>query len=117
MVDAPRDRWPILTWRTGASTIARIRAPGDFQLDASGGSAGFGRADDMSEDPDVSRLLRAIAADAQLGALSRRRFLKAAGALGGVALSGGALAAVLEARPSSSGRGPSTNTNATLPPP
>src|SRR5260370_19127552 len=110
----PRDRWPILTLRTGASTIARIRAPGDFQLDASGGSAGFGRADDMSEDPDVCGLLRAIAADAQLGALPRGRFLKAAGALGGVALSGGALAAFLEACASSSGGGSSTNTNATV---
>ena len=68
----------------------------------------------MSEDPDLSRLLRAVAADGTLGALSRRRFLKAAGALGGVALSGSALAAFLEACATSSSIGSSANTNATV---
>lgn len=68
----------------------------------------------MSEDPDVSRLLRAVAEDAKLGALSRRRFLKAAGALGGVALSGSALAAFLEACATSSSSSSSSNTNATV---
>ena len=41
-------------------------------------------------DPDLSRLLNAMADDAGLNHLSRRRFLKAALALGGTALSGSA---------------------------
>ncbi|MGZ6379107.1 MAG: ABC transporter substrate-binding protein, partial [Candidatus Limnocylindrales bacterium] len=68
----------------------------------------------MNDDPDLTRLLRAVADDAKLNPVSRRRFLKAAGALGGVALSGSALAAFLEACASSSSGGSSSNTNATV---
>src|SRR4029077_14260858 len=71
----------------------------------------------MREDPDVSRLLSAMATnatDARLGALSRRRFLQAAGALGGVALGGSSLVAFLGACGGSTPTGASANTNATV---
>jgi peptide/nickel transport system substrate-binding protein len=59
------------------------------------------------------RLLQAVADDANLNPVSRRRFLQAAGALGGAVLTSGTLAWLLEA----CGAGTSTtsnNTNATV---
>jgi peptide/nickel transport system substrate-binding protein len=59
------------------------------------------------------RLLQAVADDAKLNPVSRRRFLQAAGALGGAVLTSGTLAWLLEA----CGGGtttPSSNTNATV---
>src|SRR5579864_2468586 len=67
----------------------------------------------MGADPDLSRLLNAMADDAGLNDLSRRRFLKAAVALGGTALGGGALLALLEACAGGSNT-PTGNTNATV---
>ena len=65
-------------------------------------------------DPDLSRLLNAMADDAGLNHLSRRRFLKAALALGGTALSGSALLALLEACAGGSSTTTTGNTNATV---
>ena len=65
-------------------------------------------------DPDLSRLLNAMADDAGLSDLSRRRFLKAALALGGTALSGSALLALLEACAGGSSTTTTGNTNATV---
>jgi len=64
-------------------------------------------------DPDLSRLLNAMADDAGLNDVSRRRFLKAAVALGGTALGGSALLALLEACAGGSNT-PAGNTNATV---
>lgn len=67
----------------------------------------------MSDDPGLMRLLQAVADDANLNPVSRRRFLQAAGALGGAVLTSGTLAWLLEA----CGAGTSTtsnNTNATV---
>jgi peptide/nickel transport system substrate-binding protein len=64
-------------------------------------------------DPDLTRLVVAMADDARLTGVSRRRFLTAALALGGTALSGGALLALLEACASGSSS-TSGNTNATV---
>jgi len=64
-------------------------------------------------DPDLSRLLNAMADDAGLNDVSRRRFLKAAVALGGTAIGGSALLALLEACAGGSNT-PAGNTNATV---
>jgi len=64
-------------------------------------------------DPDLSRMLNAMADEAGLNDLSRRRFLKAAVALGGTALGGSALLALLEACAGGSNT-PAGNTNATV---
>src|SRR6266550_7832984 len=67
----------------------------------------------MGADPDLTRLVVGMADDAKLTGVSRRRFLKAALALSGTALSGGALLTLLEACASGSNT-PSANTNATV---
>ena len=67
----------------------------------------------MGADPDLTRLVVGMADDARLTGVSRRRFLKAALALSGTALSGGALLTLLEACASGSNN-PSANTNATV---
>src|ERR1035437_2335727 len=66
----------------------------------------------VGDDREVSELLRAFAANEKLSRLSRRHFLKVAGTVGGVVLSGSALAAFLEACGGSSSS--SSNTNATV---
>jgi peptide/nickel transport system substrate-binding protein len=68
----------------------------------------------MSADPDVTRLAVAMADDARLTGVTRRRFLKAALALSGTAVSGGALMSILEACASGSNNTTSGNTNATV---
>src|SRR6266576_3327845 len=67
----------------------------------------------MGADPDLTRHVVGMADDARLTGVSRRRFLKAALALSGTALSGGALLTLLEACASGSNT-PSANTNATV---
>lgn len=67
----------------------------------------------MSDDLELSRRLEAIADDAGLSGLSRRRFLKMAGAVGVAALGGSTLAWLLEACSTSTSTG-TTNTNATV---
>src|SRR5437764_13041917 len=68
----------------------------------------------MSADPDLGRRLTAIADDAKLTGLSRRRFLQAAGAVGVSALSASTIALLLEACATGSNTTTTTNTNATV---
>jgi peptide/nickel transport system substrate-binding protein len=66
----------------------------------------------MSDQRALPELLRALAANQELARLSRRRFMKAAGTVGGLAAGGSALAWLIEA--CGGGTSTSTNTNATV---
>ncbi|HXI97194.1 MAG TPA: ABC transporter substrate-binding protein [Candidatus Acidoferrum sp.] len=66
----------------------------------------------MSDDRALSELLNAVAADWDLTHFSRRRFMKLAGTVGGLAVGGSTLAWLIEACGGSSTA--ATNTNATL---
>ena len=66
----------------------------------------------MSDDRALSELLSAVAADWDLTHFSRRRFMKLAGTVGGLAVGGSTLAWLIEACGGSSTA--AANTNATL---
>jgi len=66
----------------------------------------------VSDDRALSELLKAVTADRNLSRLSRRRFMKLAGMVGGLAAGSTALAWLIEA--CGGGNPTTTNTNATL---